>query len=265
MPGDLLIAASWWDRNNDWVSAAITIVAAVVIAQIVDRLIAKRGRRMAAAVGAEELSPVATTRLRLVRRLLFALIVLLGVALALSQFEGIKRLATGVLASSAVLGLVIGFAARQTIANAVAGVLLAITQPIRLGDLVTFQEETGEVEDMRLTYTYIRLGDERRLVVPNELLASSPIENHTIVDPRVKARVDLWLPLDADVARAKQAIEREEGVEVSVEDVEKEGVRLTASKWAPSPTDRGSLTAELRLRSLTRLREEGLSSSPERP
>ena len=81
-------------------------------------------------------------------------------------------MATGILASSAVLGLVVGFAARQTLANAIAGILLAITQPIRIGDLVTFEDETGEVEDVRLTYTYIRLDDGRRLIVPNERLAA---------------------------------------------------------------------------------------------
>ena len=70
------------------------------------------------------------------------------------------------------LGLVVGFAARQTLANGIAGILLAITQPIRIGDLVTFEDETGEVEDVQLTYTYIRLDDGGRLIVPNERLAS---------------------------------------------------------------------------------------------
>ncbi len=65
----------------------------------------------------------------------------------------------------------VGFAARATLANAIAGILLAITQPIRIGDLVTFEEQTGEVEDVQLTYTYLRLDDGSRLVVPNERLA----------------------------------------------------------------------------------------------
>ena len=116
---------------------------------------------------------MADTRLRLVRRLVFATIIVIGIALAMAQFPSVKRVATGVLASSAVLGLVVGFAARQTLANAIAGILLAITQPIRIGDLVTFEDETGEVEDVRLTYTYIRLDDGRRLIVPNERLAQS--------------------------------------------------------------------------------------------
>src|SRR5947208_5985116 len=105
---------------------------------------------------------------------------------ALAQFAALKRLAAGVLASSAVLGLVVGFAARQTLANAVAGILLAISQPIRIGDLVTLQGETGVVEDMRLTYTYLRADDGRRIIVPNEQLAQNTLQNHTIVDPRVR-------------------------------------------------------------------------------
>ena len=91
------------------------------------------------------------------------------------------------------LGLVVGFAARQTLANGIAGILLAITQPIRIGDLVTFEDQTGEVEDVQLTYTYIRLDDGRRLIVPNERLAQSSVENHTIVDPRVQVEVSVWI------------------------------------------------------------------------
>ena len=69
------------------------------------------------------------------------------------------------------LGLVVGFAARQTLANGDRRDPARHHPPIRIGDLVTFEEETGEVEDMKLTYTYIRLGDGRRLIVPNERLA----------------------------------------------------------------------------------------------
>lgn len=264
MRADLPIAASFWQDNNQWISAAITIVVAVAIAEVFDHAIAARARRMAAAVGRDELSPVATTRLRLIRRLLFALIVLIGVALALSQFDGVKRLAAGLLASSAVLGIVFGFAARQTLANAVAGVLLAITQPIRIGDRVTFEETTGVVEDVRLTYTYLRADDDRRLVIPNERLASSTIENHTIVDPRTRAEVSLWIDRDADVRRALDVLGAEAGVEASVAEVDREGVRLTAATWVATPAERDGAAADLRLRSLERLRAERLSSSGER-
>ena len=115
------------------------MILAFVLAELVDRALVRRGRTVTEQVAGGG-SPVATTRLRLVRRLIFALIVIVGLALAAWQFDSVRRVATDVLASSAVLGLVVGFAARATLANRIAGVLLAITQPIRIGDLVTFEE-----------------------------------------------------------------------------------------------------------------------------
>ncbi len=161
------------------------------------------------------------------------------------------------------LGLVIGFAARQTLANAIAGILLAITQPIRIGDLVTFEEQTGEVEDMKLTYTYIRLDDGRRLIVPNERLAQSSVaEPH---DPR-PARPGGGVGVAAARRRPRQGHgadprTRRTGIEVSVAEVDKEGVRLSATTWASSPAERGKKAAELRLRWLRELREHALSST----
>jgi small-conductance mechanosensitive channel len=172
----------------------------------------------------------------------------------------VKRVATGVLASSAVVGLVVGFAARQTLANAIAGILLAITQPIRVGDLVTFEDQTGEVEDVRLTYTYIVLDDGRRLVVPNERLAQSSVQNHTLVDRRVRVEASVWLPVGADADRALELIAADDGVEANVAEVTTEGVRLVATTWADHPRERGRVAARLRARWLRRLREEGLSS-----
>ncbi|MDQ3992114.1 MAG: hypothetical protein M3229_00490, partial [Actinomycetota bacterium] len=96
--------------DGDVVTAIVTVVVAFAVAEVVDRTLARRGKTLT-----EGLSPVANTRLRLVRRLIFAGIVLIGAMLALSQFEDVKRIATGLLASSAVLGLVVGFAARQTL------------------------------------------------------------------------------------------------------------------------------------------------------
>jgi small-conductance mechanosensitive channel len=248
-------------ETGDWVTAGVTIAIAFLVAEIVDRALKRRGKRLSSAVAVGDLSPVATTRLRLVRRLVFALIILIGLAIVALQFPSVKRVATTVLASSAVLGIVVGFAARATLANAIAGVMLAITQPIRIGDLVTFEEETGEVEDVRLSYTYIRLDDGRRLIIPNELLAQSSIENHTILDPRVQVEVSVWLPPDADLDRAMELItNEEEGIRAVVAETDKEGVRLSATSWAPTARDRGKTAAELRQRWLRLLREHGLSS-----
>ena len=206
---DLYIAASFWTDHRNEITAVVTVIAAVLLAQLVDRAMSRRAVKLASSVTGRELSATADTRLRLVRRLIFVSIIVFGVALALAQFAAVKRVATGILASSAVVGLVVGFAARQTLANIVAGILLAITQPIRVGDLVTFQGETGTVEDVRLTYTFVRAGDGRRVIIPNEQLASSTIVNHTIVDPRVRVEIALWIPVDADPVRALDALDEE--------------------------------------------------------
>src|SRR4051794_5727909 len=247
--------ASFFDDYHDEIVAVVTVALAFALAEIVDRALLRR------AVASGNLSPRTDTRLRLVRRLLFVAILLVGLAIALSQFSAVKRVATGVLASSAVLGLVLGFAARQTLANGIAGVLLAITQPIRIGDVVTFEGETGTVEDVRLTYTFLRTGNGERIVIPNERLAQSTIENHTITDPRVKVVASLWIPPDADAVRALKVLSEGTGYGVEIAEVDKEGVRLEASTWADSPAQRGELAARIRVKCLERLRAEGLSSS----
>jgi small-conductance mechanosensitive channel len=248
--------------SDDWIGAGVAIAAAFIVAHFVDRAIAKRGAAVGELVTRGDLSPAAQTRLQLIRRLVFIGIVLIGVAIAAINLPEASKIATGLLASSAVVGLVVGFAARQTLANGIAGILLAITQPIRIGDLVTFEEETGSVEDMRLTYTYIRLDDGRRLIVPNERLAESSVVNHTISETRVQVEVSVWLPPDADLEQAMKLIADEEaGISVSVAEVDKEAVRLSATTWAATPAERARTAAELRALWLRLLREHALSST----
>lgn len=124
------------------------------------------------------------TRLRILRRLLFLAIFLVIAALALSQFTDLKRIATGILASTAVIGLIIGFAAQHTIANMVAGVQLAIAQPIRIGDRVSFEEVEGRVTDITLSYTYVDPGDGSTVVIPNQLLVEGIVHNHSTDDTK---------------------------------------------------------------------------------
>jgi small-conductance mechanosensitive channel len=122
------------------------------------------------------------TRLRVLRRVLLLAIFLVLVALALSQFTELKRLATGILASTAVLGLIIGFAAQHTIANMVAGVQLAVSQPFRIGDRISFEERDGRVTDITLSYTYVDPGDGSSVVIPNQLLVEGIVHNHSTED-----------------------------------------------------------------------------------
>jgi small-conductance mechanosensitive channel len=122
------------------------------------------------------------TRLRLLRRLLFAVILVVLAMIALSQFTELKRLAGGILASTAVLGLIVGFAAQHTIGNLVAGVQIAVSQPFRIGDRISFEENEGRVTDITLSYTYIDPGDGSHFVIPNQLLVEGVVHNHSTED-----------------------------------------------------------------------------------
>ncbi len=259
---DLVIGASFVAEHRETITAVATVLVASVIAKLVDRALSHSSQELRVGVGGRPISAVADTRLRLVRRLIFFLIIVIGIALALAQFPAVKRVATGLLASSALLGLVVGFAARQTLANIVAGIVIAITQPIRVGDLVTFDDETGEVEDITLAYTYIHLDNGQRLIVPNEALAQSSVHNHTVVDPRVKVEIEVWLPPGGDATRALELLAADDGVEAHVDNVDNEGITLIVASWVGNARERGGVAARLRKESLQRLRDAGLSSVP---
>jgi small-conductance mechanosensitive channel len=252
------LASDFWTHNQHWISAAITLAVAAAVAFLVDRAFQRRGRKLADTLLRGEPSRGVDTRLRFVRRVVYAAILLIGVALALSQFTGISRLAASVLASSAIAAAVLGFAARQTLANFVAGVMLAVTQPLRIGDWVTFEDSYGMVEDVRLNFTILRTASDQRVVIPNELLAGGILVNDTLAVDAVGVSVDIWLAPEADADRAVRALEEEAGASVSVAESAATGVRLSVGGDRVAPAEKGPREAELRARCLRRLRAEGL-------
>ena len=122
------------------------------------------------------------TRLRFLRRLVLMVAFLVLVGLVLAQFTELKRLATGILASTAVLAAIVGFAAQHTLGNMVAGVQLAISQPIRIGDRISFEEIDGRVTDITLSYTYVNPGDGTSVVIPNQMLIDGIVHNLSTED-----------------------------------------------------------------------------------
>jgi small-conductance mechanosensitive channel len=253
---------SFWQEHGDEVSAAITLAVAIVIAIGVDRLLIGRAVQRAMGLETGELSREARTRLRLVRRLLFVAIILIGVALALSQFASIKRFATGVLASTAVLGIIIGFAGRQVIANLVAGVLMVITQPIRIGDRISIGDEVnGRVVDIALTFTRVDGGDGNLIVVPNEKVTTDVVINHSAGNTHAPVTVDVWLSPDADLDSARKALEKGEVTSVALIEITPEGARLQVKAAIDAGADRQAHEAELREKTQGALRDAGLLRS----
>jgi small-conductance mechanosensitive channel len=225
--------------------AVVMIAAAAVIAKLIDRRIA--GKELAA--GTE-------TRYRVLRRAIVATVVFVGVLSALLVIPGVRAVAGGLLASSAVIGLVIGFASQRVLGNAVAGIRIALAQPLRLGDHVEVEGQHGVVEEIGLTYTWLRLPDNDRLVVPNEKIASTSIRNSTIRSERTFAEVSVQVPASADL-RALLGSLRELGDEAYVTDL---GDRATLSvrKWVPGEGQTEAAASELRLDVADRLKAAGV-------
>jgi small-conductance mechanosensitive channel len=253
---DPRIAVSLWHR--DWFSAAMSLALAFLIATLVDRLL--RGRIVRATVQRAGVSREADTRLRFLRRMIYATIVLIGIGVALSYFASVGRLAASLLASGAIAAAIVGFAAQRVLANLVAGVMLAVTQPIRVGDWITVEGNYGVVEDVRLNYTVLRSPSDQRIVIPNERLASGVLRNDTLVVDRVALDVAVWLPPEADVERAIAVLANVSGQDVTVAEAVPWGVRLAVGSDPVPPPEKAAREAALRRQCLKRLREERLMS-----
>jgi small-conductance mechanosensitive channel len=252
------LADTFWSDHGDEVTAAITVAIAVLIAVIVDRFLIGRAERAAESLDTGQFSREARTRLRLIRRLIFLVIISVGIALALSQFTSIKNFAAGVLASTAVLGIIIGFAGRQVIANLVGGVLMAFTQPIRIGDLVSIGEEVeGRVVDIALTYTKIDSGDGRLTVVPNEKVTTDVVINQSAGNRKAPVTIEAWLRPDADLGAARRALEGTEVTSIQVAELGLEGTRLELKAAIEEGGNRASREAELREHAQNALRAAG--------
>jgi small-conductance mechanosensitive channel len=236
-----------WER---WLLVASIIVGATILAKIVDWRISRR-----------ELPPGAVTRYRVLRRSLMTAIIVVGVLSALLVVPQVRAIAAGLLASSALVGLVIGLAAQRPLANFVAGVVIAFTQPLRLGDQVTVDDVEGVVEEIGLTYTFIKTPDNARLVIPNEKLASDTIRNSTLVSREKLAQVTVQVPLDSDLDAVVDLLKSETAGD-SRSDVLVTGLNgsasLTVRTWAPDAADIERIESDLRLRILRSLREEKL-------
>ena len=233
--------SEFWQRA---VIAGSVIVITMLVAKVVDWRIAKR-----------VLAPGSATRYRVLRKTLVTVIVFVGVMSALLVIPPVRALAGGILASSAVLGLVIGFASQRTIGNVVAGILIAITQPLRLGDRVTVESTEGIVEEIGLTYTWIRTRDNDRLVVPNEKLASESIRNSTIRSAETLAEVQIQIPVSADLRAVVNSL-GQDGEEVYVTDLGDKAT-IVVRKRVPHEQDTGRAESDLRLSVAERLKAVG--------
>ena len=251
---------NWW-ADHDWVRAVVIFAVFMVAAFVFDRWFAARGRRVAGRVLRGNLTQETDTRLRFVRRFVWLALIVFGTLAALSQFAGLGRIAGSLVASGVLVAAIVGFAARQTLGNLVAGIMLALTQPLRVGDWVTFEDNYGVVEDVRLNFTVLRTFSEQRIVIPNERLANGILRNDTLESGEVGLDVTLWLPADADVPRALDVLREETGQSVTIAESAADGTRLAVGGERVAPPERARHEAELREQCVRRLRADGIMSA----
>jgi small-conductance mechanosensitive channel len=147
------------------------------------------------------------TRVTLLRQMLTAIVIVLGVAMILLLHPAFRVLGTGILASAGIAGIVIGIAAQQPVRNLLAGVQIAITQPIRVDDVVIVENEWGRIEEITLTYVVVRVWDLRRLVVPIGYFLEKPFQNWTRTSASILGTAFLHVDYAAPVGAIREKLE----------------------------------------------------------
>jgi small conductance mechanosensitive channel len=229
------------------VIVGVVMLITVVVARLIDRRIARR-----------HLAPETMTRYRVVRRSVTTTIIFIGLLSALLVIPQVRAVAGGLLASSAVVGIVVGFASQRTLGNFVAGLLIAFTQPLRLGDDVVVEGTPGVVEEIGLIYTFVRTENGDRLVIPNEKLASDTIRNSTIRSREKVAEITVQVPLAQDVGAVVDRLQGlTEDADVFVSDLAGTATIVVRARVEDEPAAE-RLERELRLRAHEALRAEGV-------
>jgi small-conductance mechanosensitive channel len=238
--------------------AGIVVLLTLVLAKLVDRALVRR----------LELSPDVMTRYSVIRRTVVAAVVVIGVLSALLVIPQVQAVAGSILASSAVIALIIGFAAQSTLSNAIAGILIAFTRPLRLGDQVEVGSASGTVEEIGLIYTLLRSPEGPRYYVPNTRMASDTIRNATLASYEHRAQITVPVPVDSDLDRVRDILveEARKAPEAMPEKtpiatltgLEPTAAVFTVDMWAKSVGSAAKLAATVRTSAYKRLQAEGI-------
>jgi small-conductance mechanosensitive channel len=146
------------------------------------------------------------TQVQLLRRIATVFIAFVTIGAMLMTFPQIRELGTSLLASAGLAGLVVGMAARSALANLIAGIQLALTQPIRLDDVVVIEGEWGRIEDIRTSFVVVRIWDQRRLVVPLSYFIEHPIENWTRTSAELLGTVFIYADYRVPVEQVREKL-----------------------------------------------------------
>lgn len=148
------------------------------------------------------------TQFRVLERIVVFILILIAVAIALMTFDSIKRIGLSLFASAGVAGIIIGFAAQKLLSSILAGFQIALTQPIRIDDVVIVENEWGWIEEITLTYVVVRIWDKRRLIVPSVYFVEKPFQNWTRVSADILGTVFIYTDYRVPVDELRKELTR---------------------------------------------------------
>lgn len=148
------------------------------------------------------------TQFMILENIVIFIIVILAIGIALMSFEGIRAIGVSVLTSAGIAGIIIGFSAQKAIGTLLAGIQIAITQPIRLDDVVIVDGEWGRIEEINLTYVVVRIWDKRRLVVPSTYFIENTFQNWTRTSSDILGTVFIYTDYEVPVEKIREELSR---------------------------------------------------------
>jgi small-conductance mechanosensitive channel len=146
------------------------------------------------------------TQFRIMERILIFIVILIALAIALMTFEQIRKIGVSLFASAGVAGIILGFAAQKLIGNVLAGFQIAISQPIRIEDVVIVENEWGWIEEINLTYVVVRIWDKRRLILPTTYFIEKPFQNWTRVSADILGTVFIYTDYTVPVDKLREEL-----------------------------------------------------------
>ena len=148
------------------------------------------------------------TQLQVFKRIIIVVVSILALATMLLTFEKVRQLGAGILASAGIVGIVVGLSAQRTIGTILAGLQIAITQPIRIDDVVIVENEWGRIEEITFTYVVVRIWDLRRLVLPISYFIEKPFQNWTRVTADILGTVFIYVDYTVPVQPIREELHR---------------------------------------------------------
>lgn len=148
------------------------------------------------------------TQVSVIRKIIVTAVVIIATGSILMMFDPVRQFGTSILASAGIAGIVIGFAAQKTLGNVLAGIQIALTQPLLIDDIVVVEGEFGQIEEITLTYVTVRTWDLRRLVVPITQLVEKPFQNWSRVSTDLLGTVILYLDYQAPMGELRKELKR---------------------------------------------------------